>query len=498
MPDKLYRSHSLEKSGDTISGSLTIWEDNPVSPFDVGDTFTPVQGCPLLTVEKVNIKDNVIGELNGKPLRQWEITIEGSNGVSASSGSQTHVKYNFTISEDEKTGTMEVVNKGSSPSITLSVGSRFSVPGVGQVKCTSVKGSDSYDDNDVHMWTVIYEGSTKSSEEDPDNPEKIDKYSVSVEKTSDGVTIYSGSKEVTYTGASPSLASVGSSVSLPIIGSVTCTKSYATKTDTDTWTITTEGSREEEPQGVDLSKYSVSVEKTSDDVTVYSGSKEVTYKGNNPTLASVGSSVSLPIIGSVTCTRSQATKIDADTWTISYEGSKEVEPENIDKTKYSVSVEKNSDGVTIYSGSKEEEYKGKSPSLASVGSSVSLPIIGSVTCTKSYATKTGTDTWTITTEGSRKGDTSTDLPDTETVINYEINGVTLRSVAGEFIALRRSTTPITKKTITEYTNTVVAVATPGSTYQGGTVLSESISKETIKENGVVISTYYRHTIEVES
>ena len=340
MPDKLYRSHSLEKSGDTISGSLTIWEDNPVSPFDVGDTFTPVQGCPLLTVEKVNIKDNVIGERNGKPLRQWEITIEGSNGVSASSGSQTHVKYNFTISEDEKTGTMEVVNKGSSPSITLSVGSRFSVPGVGQVKCTSVKGSDSYDDNDVHMWTVIYEGSTKSSEEDPDNPEKIDKYSVSVEKTSDGVTIYSGSKEVTYTGASPSLASVGSSVSLPIIGSVTCTKSYATKTDTDTWTITT--------------------------------------------------------------------------------------------------------------------------------------------------------------EGSRKGDTSTDLPDTETVINYEINGVTLRSVAGEFIALRRSTTPITKKTITEYTNTVVAVATPGSTYQGGTVLSESISKETIKENGVVISTYYRHSIEVEA
>ena len=76
--------------------------------------------------------------------------------------------------------------------------------------------------------------------------------------------------------------------------------------------------------------------------------------------------------------------------------------------------------------------------------------------------------------------------------------VSVRSVDGELIALRRSTTPITKKTITEYTNTVAAVATPGSTYQGGTVLSESISKETIKENGVVISTYYRHTIEVES
>ena len=337
MPDKLYRSHSLEKSGDTISGSLTIWEDNPVSPFDVGDTFTPVQGCPLLTVEKVNIKDNVIGERNGKPLRQWEITIEGSNGVSASSGSQTHVKYNFTISEDEKTGTMEVVNKGSSPSITISVGSKFSVPGVGQVTCTNVKGSDSYDDNDVHTWTVTYEGSTKISGEDNEN---FDKYSVSVEKTLDGVTIYSGSKEVTYTGTSPS--------------------------------------------------------------------------------------------------------------------------------------------------------------LTSVGSSVSLPIIGSVTCTKSYATKIGANTWTITTEGSRKGDTSTDLPDTETIINYEINGVTLRSVAGGFIALRRSTTPITKKTITKYTDTVAAVTTPGNTYEGGTVISENISKETIKENGVVISTYYRHSIEVEA
>lgn len=56
MPKILYQSHSLEKTSEGISGSLTVWENSPVSPFDVGDTFTPVQGSPTLTVEKVSIK----------------------------------------------------------------------------------------------------------------------------------------------------------------------------------------------------------------------------------------------------------------------------------------------------------------------------------------------------------------------------------------------------------------------------------------------------------
>ena len=90
------------------------------------------------------------------------------------------------------------------------------------------------------------------------------------------------------------------------------------------------------------------------------------------------------------------------------------------------------------------------------------------------------------------------MPDTESTIAYEINGSTVRSVAGEFIALRRSETPVTKKSITVYTSTVDAVTVPGSTYEGGIVISENISKETIKNNGVVTASYYKHSIEVEA
>lgn len=71
MPDLLYKSHSLEKTNEGISGSLTFWENSPVSPFEVGDTFSPIPDSTPLTVEKVSIKDNVLGEYNGKVLRQW-------------------------------------------------------------------------------------------------------------------------------------------------------------------------------------------------------------------------------------------------------------------------------------------------------------------------------------------------------------------------------------------------------------------------------------------
>ena len=255
MPEKLYQSHSLEKTSEGISGSLTLWEDSPVSPVDVGDTFSPVANGPVLIAEKVSIKDNVLGTFNGKLLRQWQITIEGSNNSSGSA--ETHVKYNFNISAGEKSGSMEVTNTGNHPSITLDIGDTFNVPGIGKVFCSNVKGSDDYDDNGVHVWTVIYEGTDKQQ-------------------------------------------------------------------------------------------------------------------------------------------------------------------------------------------------------------------------------------------------VSASLPETEIATTYEINGATVRTVAGEFVALRRSETPITKKSITLYQETDTAVTSPGATYEGGIVTSVNISKETIKNNGVVTATYYKHQIEVES
>ena len=129
MADKLYNSHTLEKTSDEISGSLTLWRDTPNSPYNIGDTFSPVEGVTL-NVKKVSISDNVIGEKNGKPFRQWQVTIEGSS-EEVSGGSDTNIKYTFNLSSEENSGTMEVTNKGDTPTLSLSIGQTFNVPGVG-------------------------------------------------------------------------------------------------------------------------------------------------------------------------------------------------------------------------------------------------------------------------------------------------------------------------------------------------------------------------------
>lgn len=260
MPENLYNSYSLEKTNGEISGSLTIWQDNPTSPYDIGDTFRPIPDGPLFTVNRVNITDNVIGQKNGKPLRQWQVTIEGSTEEQASDISgNADIKYTFNLSSDETSGSMEVTNKGENPILKLNVGSVFNIPGIGEVNCTDIKGSDSYNENGVRVWTVTYEG-----------------------------------------------------------------------------------------------------------------------------------------------------------------------------------------------------------------------IAGAT------------------------GGGSSSLPENEITTSYEVNGTTVRTVDGEFLALRRSSTPITKKSITIYNKSANAITTIGSTYEGGIALSENIVKETIKNNGVIKASYYKHTIEVEA
>lgn len=161
MADELYNSYSLEKTADEISGSLTIWENEPQSPYDIGDTFSPVPGVTL-NVKKVNISDNVIGKLNGKPFRQWQVTIEGSSEEQGSG--DTNIKYSFSVSAEETSGSMEVTNKGSTPTLSLQIGDNFNVPGLGSVKCTSIKAGNSYNENGVQTWSVTYEGSESDSE----------------------------------------------------------------------------------------------------------------------------------------------------------------------------------------------------------------------------------------------------------------------------------------------------------------------------------------------
>lgn len=517
MLDKLYRSHSLEFSDNNTSGSLTIWEDSPVSPFDVGDIFYPVDNGPALTVDKVSIKDNVIGECLGKIVRQWEITIEGSNNSSSSAQEQnTHVKYNFNISENEKSGTMEVINTGNVPAISLDIGDSFSVPGIGSVICVKVSGNDSYDDDNVHSWTVTYEGSDNPTVASDNLPET--KYSLSIEKDNDGDIQKSGSMSVVNEGNAPVFdVSVGSQFSIPGIGNITCTKVSANDDYSDSgvhrWNVTYEGiiagdsggsDNDDESQGTNA-KYTFSI-----DNDAMSGSVEITATGNAPVFAhEVGDTINLPGIGNVICTKISGSDSYSDSgkrkWTVVYEAStqhSQQEQQNA-SVKYSLSIENNSDGITVYSGSKEFLCSGNAPTPnIEIGDTFILPLIGQVTCTKIHSTNDESGSWMVTVEGSRAGAVSDDdepvLPDSETTITYEINGSTVRSVSGEFIALRRSQTPITKKSITVYSDSATALTIPGDIYEGGIVLSENISFETIKNEGVITASYYKHSIEVEA
>ena len=685
MATELFRSYSLEKSKNSnndvvTSGSLTLWKDTPVSPFDVGDTFQPVNSSPVLTVEKVSIKDNVVGLFNGKPVRQWEVTVEGSDETSASS--TTHVKYNFNISASEKSGTMEVTNTGETPSVTIQLGANFTVPGIGQVKCVNIKGNDEYDDNGNHIWSVVYEGSDKTetlpqntynfnaeftgkdangnalnvysgslqsvnegdtptysyhvgdtfsvpgfgvltctkvsggdeyteagvrrwtvtyegrneqnkpvyvkynfniasdeksgtmeitntgnapsvtigigdtfsvpgvgsvkcvnvkgNDEYDDNGNHIwtvvyegsDKtetlpptsYNLSFERDSSGELQKTGRMQVVQTGATPpSTIQVGSTFNVPGVGNLTCTKVSGnddyTETGTHRWTMVYEGvlGSSDNPDDPDTptanAKYTFSKERDAQGNTTQSGTVEISNTGANPsTTYALGSTITLPGVGSLTCTKISGADTYTDKglrkWIVTYEGSDatQTDPDNpTATTKYTLDIENNADGITVYTGTKEITCTGEAPTISiSVGGTFSVPYVGNLTCTRVHSSNDG-NTWTVIIEGSRGGSSSDDpddpetpsMPENETVINYELNGITVRTVAGEFLALRRSETPITKKSVTVYTNTVTAVASPGSTYEGGTVLSENIVKETIKSNGVVTGSYYKHTLEVE-
>ena len=600
MADKLYTSHSLSYSKDNnnvaTSGSLTLWENRPQSPYNVGDTFQPVPDGPVLTVDKVSIQDSVIGELYGKPVRQWEVNIEGSNKNNSSS---THVIYNFNISENEKSGSMEVSNTGERPAISIAVGSSFSVPGVGNVTCYNVKGSNSFDDNGVLSWTVIYEGSDKEDTEDT-IPEV--KYNFSVEGTSDDDLTHSGSKTIVSEGAVPASGpSIGSNISVPGLGSVKCTKITGSDDYTDAgvhrWTVTYEGTDASNiNSGVDISdktKYTGSIEGTNSNDAVRSGSKSVVNTGDSPSITmNVGSSFYIPGIGSVKCTKITSSDDYTDAgvhrWTVTYEGTDKNDDENDDdddknishntkyhfsieknskniivhsgsietvnkgedpnstaavggniiipgigsipctkvsgsdsyddddnhlwtvvregsddnnddnSTKYSFSIEKNSDGVTVYSGSREITSKSENPHVpCSIGGHFSVPYVGSLTCTNVKSSSDGSGNWTTIIEGS-SSDNNNSLPENETSTSYELNGTTVRTVAGELIVLRRSGNAIVKKNITVYSDSENSLTTPGGNYSGGTVISENVSKETVKENGVTIKTYYKHQIEVEA
>ena len=161
MPDNLFRSHSLEKSSNEgkvlTSGAITLWEDQPVSPLDVGDTFQPVPNGPILTVDRVNINDNVIGINAGKPVRQWQISIEGSDKLENDSSE----RHSFSIEQDNDnlihSGSVSKSVTGDTPPLSISVGSYINIPGVGRIKCSKISGSDDFNELGQRIWNLTQE-----------------------------------------------------------------------------------------------------------------------------------------------------------------------------------------------------------------------------------------------------------------------------------------------------------------------------------------------------
>ena len=107
--------------------------------------------------------------------------------------------------------------------------------------------------------------------------------------------------------------------------------------------------------------------------------------------------------------------------------------------------------------------------------------------------------WTVVYEGFAIVPHEEEVDDDDLAIStsYELNGSIAYTVDGDIVALRRSETPITKSSITTYTDSADRITTPGDVYQGGIVLSESVMQETVKNNNVLIHSYYKHTIEIE-
>ena len=503
--------------------------ENPALTLEVGSEFT-IPGAGKVICTKVSGND----EYTESGTRRWTVTYEGTDKDETSEqAAAENTKYSFSVETSGDnvihSGSKQVVVYGENPVFVHSVGETFIIPGAGEVTCTKYNGSDEYTDSGLHKWTITYEGSDAPDDEtqsDETLPET--KYNLAIEKDNDGDIQKSGSMSVVSTGEAPSLnISVGSTFNIPGLGSVTCSKVSASDDYTDSgvhrWTMTYEGyiqpeqGDDEQPDTQDANnKYSFSIEQDSSGNVTHSGSVEITSAGNSPSFAhEVGANITLPGIGEVTCTKISGSDSYTDAgkrkWTVVYEGADNSQSGTTGEadTKYTLNIENNSEGVTVYSGSKEISCTGQAPTVdISIGDKFTLPLIGQLTCTRIHSANESAGVWSVVIEGSRSGGSSSggdggdegdsSLPETETAVTYEINGTTTRTVEGEFVALRRSTTPITKKTITVYTETAEAVAVPGSAYEGGIVTSENVIKETIKSNGVITGSYYKHTIETEA
>ena len=251
MPDSLYMSFNQEFSGKNEypsslicpSVSYSFWSDTPDISFQVGQSLlwndvltAQIKGnynknIPTTTndteatdntdiktdydfvITKIHISDEVIGERNGYPFRQWLVTLDGY--INHSKALQTEDEtapgviinsYSVDVEKLENDDTLfqisiETINYGQEPVIIYSIGDTeassafFSdIPGAPlPFTCTSYSYSDSFNELNMHVWTVVYKGfALLPHEQEGDDEQDDEDTSISYEINGSGIYTVDG------------------------------------------------------------------------------------------------------------------------------------------------------------------------------------------------------------------------------------------------------------------------------------------------------------------
>lgn len=424
MADELWRSHSFDKTkdsdgGSTTSGSFTYWADDPVAEFEkytIGSKFRPLEELegngrgPELKITKISVSDNVLGLKDGKPFRQWQITVEGD---SSDSGDDTKIRYSFDISKDDKgliykNGSMEAVNDGDNPVFSFAVGDTMNLPGVGDIVCTKVSGGDEWTDKGIRRWTMTYEGSTVAA--DANSSTKV-RYTLDISKNDNGLIYKTGTMEVVNVGDAPAFTkNLHESFTVPGLGSVECVKVGSGNEwngDVQVWTNTYDGVVIEVDGDANANvRYSFDISKDDKGNTHKTGSIEISTFGDAPNLLyGIGNTINVPGAGELKCIKSGGSNewIEGQDqrWTTTYEGEK-WEYVNDDRPKYTYSKKKEG-GAEVLTGTKEVSRA--NPDFTLTGFDIGE---NAFTCTSvsgsSEIMDDGTERWTVTYEATADDD----------------------------------------------------------------------------------------------
>jgi hypothetical protein len=165
-----YSYSEKAKDGRTLRfGARSLWLPEPVSPYDVGDSFSPVPGGASIEVTDVSISDQVIGKKpDGSLVRLWKITVTGDE--ESSIGTAT-VNYTFSRELAEEGyilvhGTMTKTSATITPPAMPALGDTFAVPYIGNVTCVKIDGSQSVPPSGPPSWSMSAEGALATV---PDN-----------------------------------------------------------------------------------------------------------------------------------------------------------------------------------------------------------------------------------------------------------------------------------------------------------------------------------------